>query len=39
LQSKACLGGKEEATQAYTGYVEEPDDDANDSMRMNATWV
>jgi UV DNA damage endonuclease len=38
LQSKAYKGGKEEATQAYLQYVEEPDDAANACRRMNATW-
>jgi len=38
LRSKAYLGGKAAATQTYTGYVEESDDDGNDSMRMSTTW-
>jgi hypothetical protein len=38
LQSKAYKGGKEEATQAYLMYVEEPDDAVNECRRMNATW-
>jgi hypothetical protein len=38
LQSEAYQGGKEEATQAYELYVEEPDDAANAGRQMNVTW-
>jgi phospholipid-binding lipoprotein MlaA len=38
LHSKWHLGGKDEAPEAYTQYVEEAEDEANDSDTMNANW-
>jgi hypothetical protein len=38
LHSKWYLDGKDEAPEAYTQYVEDAKDEANDSDTMNANW-